>query len=687
MCFSATARSECVSYTVGVSHHLPRALALTAAPILIGAGIALVLGLIVGGAALPQLLVDPGPTVRWGIPVAKGLVNLGAAASLGSLLLAALAFARDSLAFGRALVTSAIGAGVWALASLATAVLTFLSIYLEPISFSDRFGEVLWLFLTETELGLALLFTSVAAAVVSVLSVLVRSYPGVAVTGFVAVAAVWPLAEQGHAAGSANHQIAVSSWFVHAVFAAFWVGGLVTMLVAHWSDSARQEGFRRAIERYSTIALVSFIVVGVSGVTNALIRVGSLEGLASPYGLLVLAKAGALGLLGAWGVWYRRRLIGDLGGSEPTRARRVLGSVMAMELAIMGAAMGLAVALSRTQTPVVAIPASGIPQATPAEILTGEPLPPEFTWGRLFTEWRPDVIWLLIVGFGIFFYLAGHYRLASRGDSWPALRTIAWVSGMAILGLSTSSGLAVYGTYLFSIHMLSHMLLSMAAPLLLVLSAPVTLASRAIQARRDGSRGPREWILAIVHSRYLAVIGHPLVAASIFGLSLIVFYYSPLFEWALREHLGHQWMILHFVFSGYLFAQALVGVDPSPHNPPYPLRLIIVLATMAFHAFFGLSLIYGTGLLAADWYGAMGREWGLNPLADQQRGGELAWGLGEIPTLVLAVVVTYGWMRSDDRANKRRDRRVEREGDRELDDYNEMLRARADHEARRASRG
>jgi putative copper resistance protein D len=98
---------------------------------------------------------------------------------------------------------------------------------------------------------------------------------------------------------------------------------------------------------------------------------------------------------------------------------------------------------------------------------------------------------------------------------------------------------------------------------------------------------------------------------------------------------------------------------------------------MAFHAFFGLSLIYGTALLAPEWYGAMGREWGLDPLADQQRGGELAWGLGEIPTLVLAVLVTYGWMKSDDRINKRRDRLADRQGDLELDAYNEMLAERA----------
>jgi len=188
-----------------------------------------------------------------------------------------------------------------------------------------------------------------------------------------------------------------------------------------------------------------------------------------------------------------------------------------------------------------------------------------------------------------------------------------------------------------------------------------------------------------VHSRYLAVLGHPLVAAPLFALSLIVFYYSPLFEWALSDHLGHQWMTVHFIVSGYLFALVLLDADPHPHRPAYPLRLVIVLATMAFHAFFGLGLILGEGLLVPEWFGAMGREWGLDPLADQQQGGELAWGLGEIPTVLLAILVTWSWSRGDDREQKRRDRQADRDDDEELRLYNDMLQRRAEAE-RRAGR-
>ena len=649
-----------------------------------GLGVALVFGLLAGGGAEPLLLVDPGPTVRWGIPLAKAFVHLGAALAVGSLMVAAFVLSRKAKAFSLALVVAACGAGLMTVASGTSAFFTFMAIYVEPVSIDQQFGDLLWLYLQSTEIGRSWLITMGLSAIVTVLSVVVRSFGGVLAAGVLSVAALWPLAEQGHAAGTANHEAAVSASYAHSVFAAMWVGGLAVMAIIAWSEKPSASQLHGMLHRYSTIALVSFIVVAVSGLTNAWLRVGTLAELASGYGALVIAKTLSLVILGVMGALYRGRLLGKL--EEGTQKNStVVSRMIAAELTVMGVASGLASALARTQTPIPQIPARDFAQATPAEILTGEPLPPEFTWSKLFTLWELDLLWALIAVFAIVYYVWGHLRLATRGDHWPIARTIFWVSGMLLLIFATNSGLVVYGTYLFSIHMLGHMLLSMAVPLLLVLGAPVTLASRAIAARKDGSRGSREWILVAVHSRYLAVIGHPVVAAAIFGLSLIVFYYSPLFEWALREHLGHMWMTAHFVFSGYLFAQALIGIDPSPHNPPYPLRLIIVLATMAFHAFFGLSIILGTGLLVPEWFGAMGRTWGDSPLVDQQNGGELAWGLGEFPTLALAILVTWAWSKSDDRINKRRDRKADRDGDLELDAYNEMLKARANAD-RRVSR-
>ena len=94
---------------------------------------------------------------------------------------------------------------------------------------------------------------------------------------------------------------------------------------------------------------------------------------------------------------------------------------------------------------------------------------------------------------------------------------------------------------------------------------------------------------------------------------------------------------------------------------------------MAFHAFFGLAIMTGTGLLLADWYGAMGRDWGLDAIADQQMGGGIAWSVGEIPTLALAITVAIQWSRSDAKESKRSDRNADRTHEAELNAYNENL--------------
>ena len=255
------------------------------------------------------------------------------------------------------------------------------------------------------------------------------------------------------------------------------------------------------------------------------------------------------------------------------------------------------------------------------------------------------------------------------------LRTVSWVVGWASFVYFSSGAPGVYGKVSFSWHMIEHMGVAMIAPLFLVPGAPITLALRALPARTDKTLGPRELILAAVHSRYLQVVANPAVASAIFFFSMALFYYSPLFNLSMSTHTGHVLMMVHFLLSGYVFVWVLIGVDPGPKRWP-PLALLVVLfVTISFHAFFGVILTESTNLLAPEFFGRLDLPWLTDPLADQHKGGEIAWGVGEVPTLALAVAVAYQWMRSDDRETRRRDRRADRDGDAELAAYNAHLEA------------
>jgi cytochrome c oxidase assembly factor CtaG/putative copper export protein len=627
----------------------------------LGVLLAVLVGLAIGGGAAALQFSDPGPVIRYGVPLAKALMNIAMAINIGSLVFAGFAANDKSAVLRKLLNLASAGAAVWAIAASVHFVLSFVSVSGAELSLEQTFSQGLWVYATQIELGISLALNLLAAFAISILALSISSLTATALTAALGLGSLIPLALIGHAAGTANHSLAVNSLGLHLVGIVTWVGGLIALF------AIKQEVLGEAkpmVARYSSLALTSFVIVGVSGLGSSYVRIPDAAGLLSPYGQMLFIKVVLLVILGAFGAIYRTRILSKL--SE----QGSFFKLALLEIFIMGAAIGMGTALARTAPPVnqgeFIVP-------TPAQLLTGEPLPPELSMETFFTQWKLDILWALIALWAIGAYLVAVRRLKARGDSWPIARTISWVSGMLLLIFVTSGSLNVYQEYLFSVHMVAHMFLTMAIPVLLVPGAPVTLLTRAVQKRADSSRGVREWVLWAVHTKYAEFVSHPLVAAANFAASLVVFYFTPLFEWATREHIGHQWMIVHFLITGYLFVQSLIGIDPGPSRLGYPFRIVTLIGVMAFHAFFGLALMGGTGLLLPDWFGAMGRTWGLPPLEDQQSGGAIAWGIGEIPTIILTIIVSVQWFRSDNRDSKRLDRASDRSNNQDIDDYNTML--------------
>ncbi len=638
-------------------------------------GVAVIVGMTIGGGAAATSLADAGVVVRWGLPLVKGVTNIGTAVAIGSLAFAAYAMPAKSELLSKTLNLAAFAAGIWTIFGAVTLLFTYLSITGSAFSTDNTFGSSLWLFVTNIQLGQYLALNLLAGALLTIGALMFQSLTATLIMTAFGLIGEIPIALTGHASGAANHAMAVNSIGIHLVAVIIWVGGLVTLFIMRTDDIAQQANL---VKRYSTLALVAFGLVAVSGVAAAMIRLGSLSNLFTTYGLLVSFKALCLIVLGAFGAMYRRRLIGQL---ETGSSRgKTFFRLAAAELAVMGVAMGLGTALSRTAPPFDPL-STFVP--TPAAILTGEQLPAELTWSGWFTDWKIDILWLLIAIGAIVIYLFGVIRLSRRGDKWPVMRTVSWVAGWLFMIYITCGAPNVYEQYLFSVHMLGHMMLTMGVPVFLVPGAPVTLLLRSAAKRKDGSRGLREWALWAVHTRWARFFSNPIVAAINFATSLVVFYFTPIFGWATREHVGHEWMIVHFVITGYLFVQALVGIDPGPRQLPYAVRLMLLIGTLTFHAFFGLSLMTGSGLLLADWYGAMGRTWGVDPLADQQNGGAIAWGIGELPSAVLTLIVCVQWFNSGTREAKRLDRASDRSGNKDIEDYNAYLARLAKMEERR----
>lgn len=308
------------------------------------------------------------------------------------------------------------------------------------------------------------------------------------------------------------------------------------------------------------------------------------------------------------------------------------------------------------------------------DVFLGYTLPAAPNTWLLVTVWRFDFfVGTCAIVAGVV-YGIGVRRLHKRGDVWPPGRTFAWFSGILLLIVTVSSGVRSYGSAMFSVHMAEHMLLNMFVPVLLVLGAPATLALRALSAAGfDSPLGPREWLLTLLHSRITRFLSNPFVALMVFTLSLYVVYFTPIFPIFIRYHWGHVLLTVHFLLVGYLFFWVVIGIDPGPKRIPHLARVALLFAVMPFHAFFGISLMTMTTVVGDKFYQQLGLPWVDDLLRDQWLGGAVAWGVSEVPALVVVIAIVAQWAKSDTRASRRADRHADRYEDTELQDYNAML--------------
>lgn len=297
---------------------------------------------------------------------------------------------------------------------------------------------------------------------------------------------------------------------------------------------------------------------------------------------------------------------------------------------------------------------------------------PPFTLARgLAWSWEPFFFVACVLS--LFLYGWGVLRLTRRGDKWPVGRTVAFVLGVLTVGLTMCTGLNDYGMVMFSVHMVQHMILSMLSPILVLLGAPVTLALRALPpARRRGTKGPRELLLMLLHSRYLRFVTHPGFTIPVFIASLYVVYFTPLFDFLMGSTAGHLAMMVHFFAVGTVFFWPIMGVDPGPHRPGYLMRMLELFAGMPFHAFFGIALMMASGPMVSA-FEHPAASLGITALSDQTAAGGIAWAFSEVPSVVVLIALLFQWYRSEEREARRKDRAADRDGDKELEAYNAYL--------------
>lgn len=139
-------------------------------------------------------------------------------------------------------------------------------------------------------------------------------------------------------------------------------------------------------------------------------------------------------------------------------------------------------------------------------------------------------------------------------------------------------------------HMTQHLVVGMAAPLLLVLGAPITLFLGSVHPPTG------RFVMGLLRTRLVWVLTRPSVALALAVGPMAALYSTPLYGWATASAPSHVLLHAHFLAAGYLFAWVIAGSDPAPHRASVKARIVTIGVAVAIHATVSQLMYAGIGL-------------------------------------------------------------------------------------------
>ncbi len=253
--------------------------------------------------------------------------------------------------------------------------------------------------------------------------------------------------------------------------------------------------------------------------------------------------------------------------------------------------------------------------------------------GAVATPWIPGEIHAEILAACAIAALA--YLLAIRAHGAPVSRSVRlrFFAGLVVVVLALNGPLHdLSDRYLFSAHMVQHLLLTLVVPPLLLTGTPTWMVDALlapIVRRRGGT-----WLVRRMT--------HPVAAIAVYAVALIIWHLPAPYEAALEHHAWH--IVEHLV----LLAAAIIGwwpvLSPSALVPPLPYA-----AQILYLFVFGMPMTVVAAMITAAYgvlypfYAAAPRVAMLTAIEDQRLGGILMWVPAGIIPLLAFTAVFFRW--------------------------------------------
>lgn len=243
----------------------------------------------------------------------------------------------------------------------------------------------------------------------------------------------------------------------------------------------------------------------------------------------------------------------------------------------------------------------------------------------------PSVVAGLLILAAGYFLAVTRWRDRFAGSApVPRGRVAAFLGGLACIAVALQTPLdTLSDTYLFSAHMVQHLLLTLVGPPLLLYGTP-------------------SWLLRpLVQPRPLLLLGRvltgPLVAFALFNVVFLAYHVPSVLDPVLTSELAHA--VTHLLFIATAVITWWPVLSPLPELPrlPYPGQMLyLFLQTLPAQILGAILTLAETSFYSH--YQAAPRLWeDITPTVDQQLGGLIMWVGGGTFYLGVFVVVFLRW--------------------------------------------
>lgn len=228
-----------------------------------------------------------------------------------------------------------------------------------------------------------------------------------------------------------------------------------------------------------------------------------------------------------------------------------------------------------------------------------------------------------------------------RGAGWP--QALAFGAGLTVLLIALASPLDGLGEdYLFSAHMVQHVLLGDIAPLLLLLGLSRVImrpATRRLQAVE----------------RALGPFAHPVTGIVVWLFLIYLWHVPAMYDAALESPSLHALEHASFFAAGVAVWWPLIQPVPMRRRLTGLWTFAYIGAAKAGLAALGLYLAWSS-TVAYSYYETVPRIWGLSPIEDQNVGGAIMMVEQSIVLALVLVVLFVRMLRQSEEEELRRER-------------------------------